>query len=432
MNCLQPSMRFAIVAAAALLPLGQYGFAAIEWGASVQVGAQYEDNIDRLPVNEESDTERNLGLNLNLNGQGSRYLLDIDYRFLRRDYQDDVLEDDTAINGDSALRFELLRSLDFVLDHQISELRSNLEERDTAENRNNRSVLSTGLDWNLAFSRVDQLRIAPRYVRVDLEDVDDSESTRNNLGISWLRQLSEVSQLTVSGQRQDVTFEQDGFDYELDSVNIGYSTQLSRLSWGVQAGYSDISRDDFEDTDGTTLRLEATYTADTQSFGVVWLSELTDSVIGFSSEDLDFDNFDNNDNNFDVIDIIERDEFQAFYNKQFNASNDLSVRLSMVQEDYEIELRDQQRATLTVRYGYRISPRLRLVPSVQLSRFTFEEPLPEEENDELRAMVELNYELSRSLTLNFGVGYEERDSDTTPADEYENTIGFINAVYTFR
>ena len=424
-------LRLAIISGTSLL-LSQPLLADFQWNASIDLGAQYEDNMDKLPVDEESDTELLLGADIAITGRGSNYSLDLDYRFLERDYVDDVLDDDTAINGGANFRWSLLRGLDFVLENRIDELRSDLDEADTSDNRQNRSWFSTGFDWNLSLSRVDRLQFAPRYVRVDIEDAEGNDSERASLGISWLRQTSEVSQFSVNVQHQDVEFDDATFDYELQTAYVGYNTELSRLNWGVQLGFSDIERDNFENTDGWNFRGEIAYNGDAQRFGVIWINELTDSVVGFSGEDIDFDDFENNDDNFDEIDVIRRDEFQVFYSRQFNASNDLSLRLSWLTEDFEVLDDDQSRLSFTARYAYSISQKLKLVPELQWTRVTFENESPERENDEARALLTLSYQLSKAIELNLGAGYEERDSSTTPADEYENTLVFFNARYTFR
>ncbi len=180
-----------------------------ELSLSAGVGLEAHDNAGLTNTNEQSDTKRLINTDIGYQKTDGAVTVNMGYSAEYGDYQHNTQSDETIINGTTALKWVIAPSqLDAIFDHQISQQLTNSRGRDVANNRDERSVITTGLDGFLHFSAVDSLVLSPRFTDVSFRDSNDSDSERGALTTTWDHQISSVSALDLSLNYDHVTFDQ--------------------------------------------------------------------------------------------------------------------------------------------------------------------------------------------------------------------------------
>jgi hypothetical protein len=424
----------------ALAVLPGVAFAAAELDVAVGAGAEYHDNAsqtdDSLPgVKEESDTAVVANASVIFHNRLPTTPIDVDYRIERRDFDDDVQEDETTLTGNSSLVWAALpRRLDFSLTHLASSQTIDRRGPDTAGNREQRSVVTAGANLYSHPGSVDTLRLSPSYTDVQVSGDLAEDSQRATLGAGWEHRLDQVSALTLNLSHSAVETDDDSDfpippgqaepddeanDYDLDIVSLGLTTRLSRLTYSVEVGGNRVSRDVGDDVSGAMGQLSVEYTSGDYSWGLSYVNQLTDSSIGletFTQENTnDFQGGDGNVGQFDIVRSSEADIHGTY---RFSSAVSLMARVGYLDYDYEDTPRDERDYTAELRYTYIVNSRWQLeLGAVYRDADFIEDPngLQQEENTVDASVL---YRFTPNFNTRFTVGREERDVqfDEAPAD----------------
>ena len=420
------------LASAPLLMMGvSAAHAASELNVTGGARVEYHDNLSRVSDNEDSDVDRIALLDVGYLYDENAVHLDLNYQGEYHDYLHDREEDETALNGRTDLVWQLLpRTLDFVFSHQISQELSDRQGLNVSNNRELRSVTTTGIDWITNFSAVDSVVVSPRFADVRFEESDDSDSQRGSLGAAWQHRLSQVSQLSLAGNYADVKFDDGSHDYTASSLTLGFSTKLSRLSYEVAVGANEFDRDVGDKVDGFMARASLQYDSDATVWTGALVHELTDSSVGLSGEELIIDDFVADDGNFDEVDIVERSQLDLGVQHRFNAAHSAGVGIGARDDDYEDTLRDERSYFVSANYLYTLNSYWSLGVDLRVAKTKFLDDPQDLEYDETLYSAKIDYRYSQALTAQFALIREDRDASDSNLS-YTDNIAMFSVNYRF-
>lgn len=400
-----------------------------DFSLSIGAGLEAHDNAALTNTDEESDTKRLVNTDIGYKKTDGAVNIDLGYVAEYGDYQHNVQGDETSINGRTALKWHAApRLLDAVLNHQISQQLTDRRGLDVASNREERSVISAGLDGFLHLSAVDSLVLSPRFVDVRFDESEGSDSQRASMAAMWEHKISSVSSLDLTANYDDVSFDEAENDYTSPGVMLTFRTALSRLSYQIGLGANRVNRDTGEDVNGSTVRAAVDYVGDEgQSWGASYVRQLTDTSIGLAGVELSLDNFQSDDSNFAEFDIIHVNKVDAYWRNRVSASSQFSVGAGYQKQDYEDTPQDQDVAYVNAGYQYTINSRWSAGVDGRIQRTKFLDD-PQEEFDTTRVYLSAMYRPTRPLEIRFSIGQDKRDSDIAE-NSYTDKVVLVGVRY---
>jgi hypothetical protein len=400
-----------------------------------------------LQKEKESDLVRVASVEVGYKKPEGSFTADVGYRAERKDYLHETQGNENAIDGNTALIWHAIpRRLDAMLYHQISQQVTDRRGLDVSSNREERSIITAGVDGFLHFSPVDALVLSPRFVDVSFQDSTDSNSQRSTLGATWSHQLSALSALSLTGSYDDVSFDESSNDYDTQAVIFGYSAALARLSYNAGAGYNRISRDEGDDVTGSMFRFGLDYRSDGGArWGATYAHQLTDSSIGFSGMELSNSEFQSNDSNFGEPSTIEKDQADLYFEQPLSASSTLRLGVGYMEDDYKEarvgnapidpndpadSAQDQSVTYASAGYTYRVNSYWSLGLDARFDRTEFLEDPNDLRYDTIRTYANVTYTPLRKLELTFSVGRDKRNANGS-ATSYTDNVGILGVKYQF-
>lgn len=412
--------------AGSLWVVAQQGMAApAQYTVAVGAEMRYHDNGALSSEDERSDVERIVRMELGYDRpDDGLLLLNANYLAERRDFQHDLQDSETAIDGRANLIWHMLpRNLDAVLHHQIDQQLTDRRTTDVSNNRERRSVLTAGFDGKLHPSSVDTIIISPRFTDVKLQESNQSDSERGGLSATWQRRLSEVSSLALTAGYTDVKFDEGTNDYESTNLMLSYRAALSRLSYQLGAGYNKFDRDDGDSPDGYMLRAGADYLGEGFSWGGALVHELTDNSIGLSGAELDLSNFRADDSNFDQLDIIERTQLDLYGRRQLGMVSEVFVGAGLRRDRYEtLTGLDEDSYYVQLGYSYQLSSLWTLGASARWETSDFINDPSNLEYDDTDLEVFAAYRYNSRLDWRLSLLHEKRDSNLSSQEYTDNQV----------
>jgi len=405
------------VIASALLLLPVAAHSASNLDLTVGAGAEFHDNASMTSGdNKQSDLVRIGRAAIAYTTDRQPTQVDLAYRAERRDYRDDIQEDETAINGSSLLRWQLAPQVfDVFLQNEASTQLVDRTAANISSNREQRSVTTVGADLYGRLRSTDTLSLTPSYADVHVSGDSGVDSKRTALNAGWLHDLSPVSDLSLNVTRTAVDAEVDGNNYDSDAVVLAYAARLSRLHYSVGAGANRIDRDVGDTVDGALARISADYDGGALRWSIALINQLTDSGIGVASFDASApaDSADAGVGGFDIVESTQAD-FKIAYD--LAQSSTLSANLGYLKYDYDTLPRDEDDYSAGVRYDHTINTFWQLSASATFRHADFTDENVDLQQDDSETALTLSYLASRSLTLGTTLGHKERNSSEGVGD----------------
>ncbi len=403
--------------------------AAPRLGAEFGAGLEYHSNAARVSEDEESDVAAIARAALTWRDNEGALVANLDYHAEHRDYQDDVEDDETAIDGSANVLWHALpRRLDLILQHQISETQTDLRAADTPSNRERRSIVTGGFDGFLTFSAVDSLVISPRFTDIKYSESEQSDSQRSNAALNWVHELDAVSKFRVGGEAGKVRFDNGNQDYDSQSAQLAYETALARLSYSLSGGVTHFDRDSYDDVDGHTIRASVNYREDDYEVGSNFVSELTDSSIGLSGNEFSLTNFQANDANFAQVDVLQRSQLDFYWQQRLDAVSTINVSVGASKDDYETQPLDQDRAFAEAGYRYTINAFWNVGARARYERADFSDDPLGRKHHTTTVDLGAQYRVTQDFDVRLSLTQVDRRADES-ADEYSDSVAMVTVNY---
>ncbi|WP_019531058.1 hypothetical protein [Dasania marina] len=400
---------------------------ALELSATVGLDAEHSDNMTKQAVNEQSDLKTTVSASVNAEHSGDKVQVAANYSAARSTYQQDSYEDQTRVTGSGKLVYEQIeKQLIWTLENSRKNVIKNKTLNDVEDNREDRSISSVRADLIMHPSEVDSLSLSPSYTAIKYEDTDGQDSERIGASLSWDHALSKIDGFGAQVTYDDVTFDNDQFDYEYYLYTLSYQAQLSKLNYSIKVGVNESQRES-ADYSGQYINANASYELSSSAITLNILQELTDTSRGSNNEGLS-----ENSASFNEVDVFERASVELGYqNSNLCGTCDLNVSLMYEEETYEVLPRDNEELRANVNFAYRLTRLMSLSLGVQWQDVSFSSTgLAQSDYQSVSYRTGLNWQLAEKLSAGVYVAYEEREFDLQARD-YDELKGGANVRYSF-
>jgi hypothetical protein len=423
---------------------------ALNVGGGVGVSVEHSDNISKEHIDEESDTERNVGVDLKLDHSGDRIQANLNYSITRIDYQDNTYDDETAKNGSALLNLELVEDmLNWKVANTTNYSQVSSKGEDTEDNRTNRNMFSTGPELLLPLGKVDLLTARALYqdIRFD-NNVDSSDNERLDGSLDWSHFLADQRRVSIGVSREEVDFdERTNNDYDKDRYYVGFASEAGYLTYDFVIGKDKVKPDFGEDTDGDFRQIGVVYTNSDHSFAFHHDNQLTDSTVGlsaysiFAAQGINPDAvkfFDENgreietsDINFELAQVVERTRNELSYSSPDYNGVQFSAVVYKDEQDYKDSLNDEHSRGYDLSVNYKMTESLRFSLGYNNEKTEFDdEPLLGEDEEE-RWRLGVVYDLNKEWSVNAWYIRDEQTNDTDSTREYDENRVAIGLRYSF-
>ena len=404
-----------------------------QWQASTLLSTEHSNNIGLDSTEERSDTRGDLGLSLGFEATHSRYTAVADYDFRRDYYRKDSFDETTTVEGSLSLNAMLLaRRLSWYVSHSQENSKIDSRLRDTPDNREERSILSTGPRLFLYPSGRDTVTLSAGYSEVDLEENRQNNSERTSASADWTRLMTRTSNLGLNARTEQVAFvEREDLDYDRHSLSVSLSGENNLFDYLVSLGGNQVEPEEGDSLDGAFAQIELTRTQGVSNYSLDASRQLTDTVFGDGEIDVSTGVGAITEPNVGEIGIIERTEVGLSLSRPtFDGRLDTSYRATYGRDKGKDEVTtDQTSYQLLADFRFELSGELEPFLTLEATRIEFEEG-ESREDDNLRVATGLAYLPSPRAEVVFRVAHEENSSNLEE-NEYDELSAAISFTYLF-
>jgi hypothetical protein len=392
----------------------------------VELGAatEHSSNVLRTQDDEQSDTLNSLIARTTVSHNGPTLNADIGYSLENQRYQDDSFDDENLTEGSANINWRVLDDrISLLADHSVTNATINSSAPNTPDNRTRRSILAAGPRFTLHPSPVDAVALTARKIDVNIDDVSESDSERDEASLLWSRRLPQLRTFHVSTSYADVSFDEQPLqDYKLTTAMLGFSSTSAIGTFNAEAGVNKVERDRLEDIDGDSFNINWASRADRSpiTWSAGYASNTTDSSIGTGGAQTLPAAGSATDSNLGVVDIIKTQDLTLRIAASLDANIELALAGSLQKRDYDEALLDDHTKTARLSLQHRITPRADVEIYTDHVRQDFDDT--DEDLEDLEFGIGGNYSITQPLNLNWQVYRLKRDHSI-------DTLSFTDNVY---
>ncbi|WP_166646072.1 outer membrane beta-barrel protein [Halospina denitrificans] len=405
---------------------------AVAWAdpATVDVFAnsRYSDNINKREENTEEEFEDRVGIGISkitrpgtcegsLNG-------DVAFVTYRNDTNDDEFSGTVDANGVC----EPNRNFRWSARDTLRDVRTTTQAADSPANRERRNVFSTGPTFTIHPGRRDNLSLDVEYQMTRFQESTDDDSDRLTTTGRWQHLFTSTLNGGLAVSRSDIEFRQTDEELTRDNANAFFSWQRPNGQWSGELGYSWLESERgvvINETNGLTgrLRYSHQWDAGTSAFGEVRRS-ITDV-----STDLDV-RIPGLDLNLTETSAVIVTAVTAGISQQWTARTSSDASFSGIQQEFDRAGITEERFSMGLGVNHRISDNFSGRASTGYVREDFGTGV--DPVGTARAELGVDYQRTRDLSFNAGIGHEIRDVVGGPGNEYHENWAQIGVRYNLR
>lgn len=214
----------------------------------ITLGAYHTDNVQRVSVDEESQTVGELGVRLGIARDQGRLNANVDANLAYRSFFDDAYDDDLFGGLAASLTYELRPDrFNWVVEDNFGKALIDPRNVDTPDNQQNANFFSTGPDVRIPIGTRTNLLLSGRWSDASYEEsAADNQRLGGTLGLE--RQLSDRSALSLNGSAERVEYDDEvlASSFDRQSGFLAYRAQGARTTLSLRGGYTAVH--DFGDT----------------------------------------------------------------------------------------------------------------------------------------------------------------------------------------
>jgi len=424
---------------------------ALEYKLTAAFSADRSNNVGRASEDSglvQKDTILRPTLRALADHEGNNLLLSADYLVEHRIYTEDVFDDRTRWTGRADLRWDAIPEfLQFNATNSRTETTEDSLLQDVETNRQVTSVTSLGPTLSFRPRASDRLSLEYRYSDISQGQVNsgatllpnaalvNADSERQNITLAYEFGFTENRSLTASLSRDDVEFEQNAPDLQIDIASLLYESKGDAVEIMALAGYTTIDRNLGRDkVDGFIGRLNllwrVTGSGEIEFRASRQINDQSDNVLRGSADFGQSAVFENT----DVNEVFDENSLRLSYSHQWGR-NRATLAYNFQNQDFEDDAfvagqsRDEEERGFSAFYTRRVRPNVDLRMGATLLEREFDARGVTE--DYFTADLRVDWQIARTLNLFGGVNYEDREaSGTSPLvgqlsfDEFVYFFGF--------
>jgi hypothetical protein len=386
---------------------------------------RFSDNARRASVNEQSDLETRVNLNLQHLSDPGQCTSSVDMGLGYGYWHDDTYDSEVYTNGTLQGQCELARGLVWQASNTLRHVTRDTRSADTQDNLTRKNVFRTGPVYTLELTQVDELQLSAAYERTDFEERDEPDSERVSSTVSYNHSFSDSLQggLSASAQRTELDTGEEldresavvTFDKIWATTQVNGSLGVNRLE--TRFGSQEVSSDGVTGTFNLVREINPA-----SQFTFNANRRLTDqtSTLGLQFEDFNF--------NLTETAAVEVTALRAGYNTRVSNGATFSAGLFASRSDYIQTGEREERSGVDLRYSRPVTELLSWFTDAGYQHQRFEDEGAED--DLLSLSVGLDYRLSTRMDVRSAIGHRQKTSDIESREYDENWIA-VSLNYRF-
>ncbi|WP_232594354.1 hypothetical protein [Marinibactrum halimedae] len=404
---------------------------------------QFSDNANKTNDDEFDQREDQLIIGLGYEENRSWIDLQADYQATRYNFDTDsprAQTNRTEYLGETQLHLEnATRIIEFDARHERDRLLSNPEELSLQDNFLARDTISLSPVVNILSTQADTLSVFGTYseTRFDQQASGGNgfDSSRSGLGLSWRRSLSEVDQIVLSLQDQDIDYDALESDFGYQRYTLSYIATLRRIDYSFTAGfnaYEDPSGETFNSPLGritlgyrngqTSVTADSSFSITDTSLGNQMIGDIADNLSQGSNGNIQF------------IDQYKLWNTSVTVNTSICNLCTLRTSLTYTEQEYNVRTsEDIEQIILSSDVSYELSTLDSLSFGITYTDLSLQNPSIDSINqafDSTAVNFEYNRTLSRNINARARFQNEQRNSPDEARNYTENTL-LISITYTY-
>jgi hypothetical protein len=416
--CARSGARFAMAVATTTALAATASAGDLDYRAGLGLG--YSDNAGReQDASKESETIANVSLRFAYDEDSPRLRADVTGDVSYLDYLGNTFDAEVIglVNGDAAITL-IDERLTWNVSDQWGQVPVDPFTPATPDNRENINYFTTGPELVLGLGSLFRLGLSANYSLVDYEE-QPLDSSITGGGMALIRVLSDRSSLSLNAGEREIQYDDEtlGADYKQTEGFLQYRALGARTNMLVSAGWSEIDRDALVDNQsGALLRLNVSRRiSPSTTVALTGAREFTTTAGNFAAELGTGLGQAPTQQNADPFNL-DRVTLTWDYARHVNA---LSLSAGWSKHTYERQdALDSRAISFGARYHRDLSPILSMNISGTYFKSEFQAAVLNSNTTNLG--VDLQWRMSRSLTLTATYGMEERDADIEPDSYNEN------------
>ena len=398
---------------------------AIELTASANTNSEYTSNVRSQSVDTREDVIQRVGIEFGVLEERKRFEADANIRVDYEHYVNGTFDDQSSLRSGFGLF-----SVDLVeefFNWQATFTRTDVltdstedENPDTSEYRN---IFRTGPIISYAISRNTQMNLVANYVNLNNSGETAIDSERVDGSLNLVTQYNALTDFNVQARYEETLESDDNEEITTTNYNAGFSRRFTkgelRFNYGIQAIESnrDITLNTNE-TDNSYFDLSITrQSLFGQNFVFSFQQEISDTSIGFESDEEGQSEVTGPTNAVSQTDIEKRKRYTLLLNRDFT---EFAYDFTAIYQNRAFERAQREERYRSAAIG--LQPKLysRLIPRVEY-RYSLEDFGRSSAGEDASKLylISCSYEFAEGLFVNASTSYEKIDNDESAERESE-------------
>lgn len=401
------------------------GFAAAqEFNGSLSASSGKSDNA--LKTEDGQADERQDIYSAGLSGNYTNQFLSASAEYLanKEHYSSGSQEDRSFVEGSAELMIGApLDPLDLELKHSRRRLLTSPDALNISTNQDDREIASATPRLKKKISKADLITASADFTRIDYTRNELNNSDRVTGSLTWLRDISRVSNISLMVSQTDIKFKNfDSADYEYINSMLVYSAQLRKLSYSLAAGHNQSKREIGDTYSSPTYTLSIDYNTSYHNFRLTSDKAITDSSMG----DGNISSVNLNPNNDSALNVgqIDRTNTELSWNTQVVCIRcTAGISLHTSKDEYLVFSDEAHERGGAINFSYAFSDRNRLSYRFNKMEQKFKGAVAGRDYNYITQLLEFSSDVSNSIAVRIFLEKEERESGAKDRAYTENFIG---------
>lgn len=318
---------------------------------TLNAGAQLEwtDNVFASSTERRNDLLETVFFGADVEDSDASYQYGIGYTISHERYQRDSFAAENYYSGEAFLLWMPLPGrFDWRFDVQSDVTQRNSQGALTPANRDQRTTYSTTPRLVLLSLPRDNVYVEGNASRITFREDEGNDSDRIGGTLGWEHALSTLTSLSLSGSQEQVTFDDEGSDYERNRYSLGVVRQINGGSVSLSAGQTELEPEDSDKLRGANAAANITWGNGIHTFSLDASRDLTDTSAGFGDW-ADGETFNPGDVNTGEVALVTRTRISLADTYRFSQTVDLLAMVYSDSEQSDDETTDADRLGLSLR-----------------------------------------------------------------------------------
>lgn len=389
----------------------------------------------------QEEFEQNVSLALGYVNSTRWYEAELDYQLAYLNYYNDFFAEEYNFTGSGELQWHIVPTiLDWNFSFQQQEFLTDSNQPSTPDNRERRSILSTGPVYTQNITTVDQLFLGAEYTQTSSETEASGDTKRAQFNGEFSHQISSITRVKLNGAYTDI-FEYDGYrGYTNTLVSVGFVRLFKNGIFDINYGRNFVRIDneesdslitvDRQDIDGVFSDITYRNLFFNNEIQLRALNELTDSAVGLGLADFIAAEVENVDSNISFNDIVERTRYEIQISRT-GQTYSIALLYYEDEEDFQTRPQDEKEKAISLVFNKKIIQPVSIEFSVFNARTEFISQPAFGKNKDWEYSLRGFYSQSDAWSFSSYIKFSERSNEAQRNKEYEEFSFGLDVTYSF-